>query len=221
MFFFGSSHMICNLVPYMQSYFYDASLKDVQTIFSLYLIMTVVGNFPGTYIVKNQILHPKIIILIGGSLGIGGTIISSYFTSWKPFEIFYPICAGFGNGFTNTTSFYIAWLYWPDHRAYVTGLLNSCVGLGAGISTYTSTLLNNPNNVAPHDTSNGDKPYGMEVAKNFPVSFRYFAMAFAIIMVITVATLPGIPKEEKKKTDDEEQVTELTVTKVSINAEAN
>jgi len=56
-----------------------------------------------------------------------------------------------------------------------------------------STYLNNPKNEKPGDVSKGDKPYGMEIAKNFPVSLRIFAIIFFIMMIISVVIMPGFP----------------------------
>jgi len=79
-FFLGSPYLIGNTVPYMQSYFKDATLTGVQTIFSLVLFCSVFGNFPGTYFLKYRILHPKLVVLLSGTIAIGGPFLASFLT---------------------------------------------------------------------------------------------------------------------------------------------
>ena len=88
-----------NMAPYMTSYFDDATKSGPQTIFSMTLTFTVLGNFPGTYIMKNKILGPKMIILIGSTSCICALAVCSNFKKFSYFEYSYPLLLGFGCGF--------------------------------------------------------------------------------------------------------------------------
>jgi len=57
------------------------------------------GNFIGSNMSKRRILHPKLLILIGGIIGIGG-IYGASFTNWEVFRFMYPACFGLAVGFT-------------------------------------------------------------------------------------------------------------------------
>ena len=91
--------MAGNIAPYMTSYFADATQTGPQTIFSLTLFFTVLGNFPGTYLLKSKIVAPRVILLIGGSLCISAFVICSFFEKFSLFEYIYPGLLGFGSGF--------------------------------------------------------------------------------------------------------------------------
>jgi MFS family permease len=156
------------------------------------LFFTVIGNFPGTYIMKNKILGPKMILLIGASSGICAFAVCSSFEKFSWFEYSYPCLLGFACGFVSQTMMYVSWMYWPNNRTAIASLFNSVIGLGAGICTFFSTLLNNPDNELP---TKGPKPFSQDVAENFPISLRWYALIFTITFIIAIILLPKIPDE--------------------------
>jgi len=69
--------------------------------------------------------------------------------------------------------FYVAWLYYPEKRTIVTGLLNTSFGCGSGVFTYISSELINPDNIAPLPRDLNDefyKPFPKNVAERFPIA---------------------------------------------------
>jgi hypothetical protein len=101
--------MIGNIVPYIYSYFPDATESQSQTIFSMVVFVTIFANFTGSNLLKKRILSPRAIIFIGGTVGIGGCYISSLTTSWTLFRIIFPLSYGFAVGFTYMVHLYLVW----------------------------------------------------------------------------------------------------------------
>lgn len=77
MLYVGSHFMIGNIVPYIYSYFPDATESQSQTIFSMVVFITIFANFAGSNLLKKKILSPRTIIAIGGIVGIGGCYVAS------------------------------------------------------------------------------------------------------------------------------------------------
>ena len=109
MLYVGSHFMIGNIVPYIQSYFEDASESGSESVFSMVVFITVFANFAGSYLLEKGILGPRTILTIGGVAGIGGTFLSSLTTNWTLFRIIFPLTYGFAVGFTYMVHLYLAW----------------------------------------------------------------------------------------------------------------
>jgi fucose permease len=109
MLYVGSHFMIGNIVPYIESYFVDATKSQSETVFSMLVFITIFSNFAGSNLLKKKILAPRTIIGIGGVVGIGGCFVASLTTNWTIFRILFPLSYGFAVGFTYMVHLYLAW----------------------------------------------------------------------------------------------------------------
>ena len=109
MLFVGSHFMIGNIVPYVISYFPEATQSQSESIFSLVVFTSIFSNFAGSNLLKRRVLTPRAIILIGGIVGIGGIYLASVSSSWSVFRILFPFSYGFSVGFTYMVHLYLAW----------------------------------------------------------------------------------------------------------------
>ena len=113
------------------------------------LFVMCVGSFFGSILAKKKIIHPKMFVLIGGGIGIGGTWAISHTTNWTLFFYVFPICYGFMVGFTFMIHVYVTWLYFPGKEIYLTGVQNSGFGSGAFAFTFIASRLANPKGINP------------------------------------------------------------------------
>ena len=82
MLYVGSHFMIGNLSSYFVSYFDEATSAEAQTLFPVVVFTSIFSNFAGTHLLKNKILAPKVIIIIGGGVGLLGAYFSSQTKNW-------------------------------------------------------------------------------------------------------------------------------------------
>ena len=99
---------------------------------------TMFTNFVGSQMVKRRILHPKLLVLIAGVFGIGGTYLSSFITNWTIFRFLFPLSYGLAVGFAFMIHLYLAWKYVPGKEAIFTGIINSGFGAGGCLFTFIS-----------------------------------------------------------------------------------
>ena len=143
-------------------------MADVNTLFSTNIFFSMFGNFIGSNLFKKQIMHPKIFIIIGACIGIIGCCASSY-TDWDVFRYLFPATYGLAVGFTFLPQLMLSWKYLPDKIPLLTGLFNSCFGLGAFIFTSIAIEVVNPHGESPTDRdSEGNKLYPSDVADEVP-----------------------------------------------------
>lgn len=165
--------------------------------FSVLVFITIFSNFAGSNLLKKRILSPRVIIIIGGIVGIGGSFLSSFTKSWTVFRIVFPLSFGFAVGFTYMVHLYLAWRYIPGYEGLLSGIVNAGFGAGGFIFTYLSTYVINPDAVNPSSDDNL-KPFPPEIADNLPIMLRKFCMVWTVIWVIAIITIQDNPKNETK-----------------------
>eukprot|EP00347_Sterkiella_histriomuscorum_P003101 403365582 len=135
--------------------------------------------FPlGSYISKK--LHPRWLILIGCSLGVGLMIAASFMTNYLAFLLLYTLSFGFSNGISYAVPVYNSWSHYPEKKGMVTGIVLCGFGMGSFMFDFISVALVNPNAQDP------DKQgvYSLEVANNVPYMLRMLALIWTIISTI-------------------------------------
>ncbi len=95
-------------------------------------------------------LHPKVHLAIGGSIFVISIIISKYMVNFYLFLLFYSICAGIGYGIIYILPLKNAWLFFPNRKGMVGGIILSSHSFAAiGWSFFTVHLIN-PENEIPN-----------------------------------------------------------------------
>jgi len=69
--------MIGAVAPYFMSYYPESTLSEVNSLFSTNIFFSMFGNFIGSKLFKARLVHPKVLVLIGGVIGISGIYTSS------------------------------------------------------------------------------------------------------------------------------------------------
>ena len=113
---------------------------------------------------------------------------------------------GLGIGCTLLTPFYVCSLYYPTKKALLQGVLSGAFGAGAGIWTFVSGFLNNPDGELSRDLRfepPGAKPFLWDIALNFPDSLRVLSICYLVITIAVLVTIPNIPQDDtsEKKAD--------------------
>lgn len=192
MLYVGSHFMVGNISPYIGSYFPDATNGQAQTLFPIIVFTSIFFNFLGSQLVKKNIIHPKLVILIGGTIGIGGCYLSTFIDSWDVFRILFPATYGIMVGFTYMVHLYLGWKYIPGYEGFMTGIVNCGFGAGGCLFNYLSAVLVNPYNVDPIKPTEDNpdaKPFGPDVANNVPTMLRTLCYIWFGIFVITLLTI--------------------------------
>ena len=102
----------------------------------------------GAYLL--DVLHPRVHLMIGGSIFIVSILISSFMTSFYLFLIFYAVLTGIGYGIIYMLPLKSAWSFFPERKGMVGGLILASHSFGAiGWSFFTAKIIN-PNNEAPN-----------------------------------------------------------------------
>ena len=68
-------------------------------------------------------LHPKVHLAIGGSIYVIAIMISAYMTDFYLFLLFYSIMAGLGYGIIYMLPLKNAWMFFPEKKGMVGGLI--------------------------------------------------------------------------------------------------
>ena len=140
-----------NIVVYITSYFrlYNPGLLLSQTflVFPMTLSMGALSMQFGSLLL--DILHPKVHLLLGGSIFVLSILVSSYMTDFYYFLLFYAVLTGVGYGLVYFLPLKSAWSFFPTKKGTIGGLILASHSFGAiGWSFYTATSIN-PLNEAP------------------------------------------------------------------------
>lgn len=85
----------------------------------------------------------------------------------------------------------MAWNYFPEKRALVTGLLHTSQGCGSGVFVQLSTLYVNPDGINPlPKTDDRDaNPFPDEVGDRFPGALRTLCIWYLCLSTISVVLM--------------------------------
>ena len=112
-----------------------------------------------------QVMHPKLGILLGTTIGISTTIAASYVTNfWAFFALF-----GIGYGLAVAVLYMIpivtGWSYFPHKKGMVSGIVIAGFSVGGSIFNLVTTKIVNPNNLPTSDGSYYDEEVYCRVPK--------------------------------------------------------
>ena len=94
-------------------------------------------------------LHPKVHLLIGGSVFVLSILASSFAKDFYVFLVFYAVLTGLGYGIIYMLPLKNAWAFFPNKKGTIGGLILASHSFGAiGWSFFTATSIN-PNNETP------------------------------------------------------------------------
>jgi MFS family permease len=140
-----------NIVVYITSYFrlFDPNLSLSQTflVFPMTLSMAALAMQLGSVLL--DCLHPRVHLLLGGSIFVVSIFISSFMQDFYWFLLFYAVLTGIGYGIIYMLPLKSAWSFFPGRKGTIGGLILASHSFGAiGWSFFTATYIN-PYNEAP------------------------------------------------------------------------
>ena len=195
----GSNFMIGAIAPYIQSHYRESTQGQVNTLFSINVFCSMFGNFISSNLFKRQYGHPKLYILVGGTIGIGGCYFSTY-CSWNVFRYVFPATYGLAVGITFMPQQYLTWKYLPGNVNKITGLFNTFFGIGAFMFTFIAAKIVNPNDLEPSVIDkHGQHLYPKEVSDQVPVMLRFICYCWCVIFIISIILLPGFKYENEEE----------------------
>ena len=184
MMYLGSQFLVANIAPYINSYFEDCTTAESQTLLPIGTTVGMFSNFFGSLFFKRRLIHPKLFLLLFGSIGISGFYFSSYCVSWTSFKYLFSISLGLTGGSTYMAAVSIAWQYFPGKEGTISGVIIGGFGIGSFLFTYLSTILVNPKEV--DSDMEALKPFPREVAENLPHALRMLGICFYVILALSV-----------------------------------
>jgi len=154
-------------------YIYDKSV-DQDFIFYVdvgLVLLNVVGNNIGAYLLNKRRWSPKIMVTLGGFISLGGYLTASFQTSLNNFLIAYSL-GSFGNGMMFMVPLVCAWDYFPERKGLTTGVIEASYGLGPFFYNRFATYLINPDDAnAPIEINKDVHYFTKEVAERVPFCY--------------------------------------------------
>lgn len=187
---------------------------DHDAIFQVELGLAValmVGYQLGTYMLNSLDLSPKVVILIGSSISLGGVLMSSCTQNQTLFIVFYGYCSGFGSGILYFVPLVCCWGYFPEHRGKITGVITASYGLGSFFWSQVSTWIVNPGNCGTSiEISENLSYFEAEIAERVPTMLRTLVAIWACMVAISIVLISRPQKDVNEQTpnsinDDEVQ----------------
>lgn len=205
-----------NIVVYMTSYFrvYDHSitLQNTFMVFPLTLCLGSIAMQLGSVMLDH--FHPKVHLAIGGFIYVAGIALSAFMTNFYIFLLFYSLMAGIGYGIIYILPLKNAWLFFPEHKGMVGGIILSSHSFAAMGWTFLSTQLMNPQNQMPNLYINVGNSlevlYGEDTdpARNMPYAINIISAMMAVLLILAVGLI-----FKKKTVTFDQQLNEELLTK--------
>lgn len=195
MMYYGSYLIIGTIAPYINSYFPDATEASTQTLQPQIIIIVTISNFFGSQVVKRRLVSPRVLVLIAGTIGLGGCYALTYTDNFLLFRIFFPTFYGFGIGFAYMVHLYLSWKYIPGREGILSGIINIGVGAGGMLFTYLGNYLANPDTISADRNLNNEsnfKPF-YDIRENVPIMLRTLLYIYAGLFIVAVLTIQGYP----------------------------
>jgi len=204
----ASSFLIwSNIAVYVLSYLYLFDTKiNVNAIF--YVDMTVVllisvGQLIGTYLMNDRKWNPKVVVLLGGCIYLGGSLISSFMTNFWLFLFFYGAFSGIGLGINYMIPMISCWDYFPERKGLITGIMVSFYGLSSFVNNGLSTLIVNPDNEKTYNTGAMDISFfHADVARRVPSMLRVLVIMWTAMLLLAVVFLSRPNKDSENDKED-------------------
>ena len=129
----GAQYAWGSISPYFTGYFRDNGVDTNLSQFFLVLPLIVLIStifFPiGMRL--SSIVGSRAVILVGGFLAVGLTLISTTTLKVHLFFVLYAVGFGMGKGFMYPAPLNAAWSHLPGRKGFVSGIVVSGVGMGA------------------------------------------------------------------------------------------
>lgn len=156
------------------------------------IMATVLANFLGSLVIKNQLLSTRLHVFLGGMIAIVGVQLALRCTEWALFRYLFPISIGAGTGFVYSCLLYQAWKFFPAREGLISGIVIGGFGIGGYWFSTLSTQIINPENMQPMNCGIGEtlnKPYTMEVASRLTLLIDSVCVRWAVIILLTMCLL--------------------------------
>lgn len=122
-----------SITVYLTSYLrqFDDTLTMTKTYFAYPLTITCAAIFMqiGTYLIDK--VHPKLIMFTSLFTMALAVFLVSYVKSFALFLVVYSGMVGFGYGFAYMLPIKNSWLFYPNNKGFVSGIILLCYSLGA------------------------------------------------------------------------------------------
>jgi MFS transporter, OFA family, oxalate/formate antiporter len=141
--------------------------------------------------------------MLGSSIALIGTFLSSFATNFNLFLLTYSFSFGLGVGICYLVPLTCAWHYFPNRKGLVAGIILGGYGFGAFIFSFISTAIINPNNLRPDVVIDGTRIFTQsEIVDKVPYMIRLLVLAWACLVGISLILIKGDPHKWEKADKD-------------------
>ncbi len=214
MFYLGCFFLWGNIDVYVLSYFHEfnpnLSVGFIFIVDTLLIAANSTGYNIGTYLLTSRNWHPKLILVIGGTLALSGTYMSSYTKKLAPYLSLYTGMNGIGCGMCYFVPLVCSWEYFPSKKGLMTGIIIGAYGFGSFIFSLISTKLVNPDHLQPTIVDGDMKYFAPEVADRVPYMIRTLCYIWIGLVCLSILLITRQPKPAKDSLEESlEQIPDL------------
>jgi MFS transporter, OFA family, oxalate/formate antiporter len=191
-----------NVSIYISSYFYHyQGISRVNVAFSIMIGAQGICTIFGPYLLRK--MGPTRWLTFGSSIFLVGTFLSTFFTNFVAFCIFYSVCFGVGVGCCYLVPITCSWQYFPHRKGLVTGIIVGGFGFGSFIFNFISTAIINSDNLKPDLMVDGSRIFSQQrIIEMTPVMIRVLVFTWAILMITAITLIKGNPHEWESVEDE-------------------
>lgn len=159
-------------------------------VFPLTLCLGAIAMQLGAYMLDH--LHPKVHLAIGGSVYVISIAISAFITNFYVFVLFYSVLAGVGYGIIYILPLKNAWMFFPEKKGMVGGIILASHSFAAIGWTFLTTSLINPDNEMPNLYINVGNSLEVlyspnsDPAKNVPYCLNMISYLLTFILILAI-----------------------------------
>lgn len=149
-----------------------------------------------------QHVHPKLLILIAGIVGLSLVWAATLQTDFWYFSILYVVGFGGTNAMTYMVPVHHGWLWFPERPGLVSGIIICGFGFGALIFNNLSRVIVNPEN----ESSDDNGAFSEEVNKRVPQMLQTVLVCFMVMTLVALCLIsrgpqPALADQRKAEVD--------------------
>ena len=205
----GSMYTWGSLLPYISSKLHhlnpSVTIEDTLFFIPINIFATNITMTLGGWLDKR--LNQKVLLLIGTILIGGGNVICSIADSIGLY-ILGDLVIGFGSGIVYMTPIKNGWLYFPDNRGLVSGIIVCGFGLSSFIFAFIAKAIVNPLNQGKEP----DGYYGPDVFNNVTKLFIWLGSIYSLLGITSAILFIPFKKEETISDLKQEYIAEEYIT---------
>lgn len=181
------------ITSYLRSYDHTVTLNTTFLVNALTILTAGLSMEVGAILLNK--INSKLHCVLATSVLFLSIYLSSLVQNSNMFIFLYSVCFGFGFGMVYMLTLRPAWVYFPEHKGMISGIILSCYGFGAIGWTQLWNVYCNPNNLSPdleidfgHSVEHMYRQQS-EIVQNVQSMMTYCSYIIAVLGLIATALI--------------------------------